>query len=51
MFAVGMLAVEGRLLLHAAGLGTVDVSGLVASLETMQGQMRLMLTPPQAVTA
>jgi hypothetical protein len=51
MFAVGMLAVEGRLLLHAAGLGTVDVSGLVASLETMQGQMRLMLTPSQAVTA
>ena len=51
MFAVGMLAVEGRLLLHAAGLGTVDVSGLVASLETMQGQMRLMLTPPQAITA
>ena len=51
MFAIGMLAVEGRLLLHAAGLGTVDVSGLVASLETMQGQMRLMLTPPQAVTA
>jgi hypothetical protein len=51
MFAIGMLAVEGRLLLHAAGLGTVDVSGLVASLETMQGQMRLMLTPSQAVTA
>jgi hypothetical protein len=51
MFAVGMLAVEGRLLLHAAGLGTVNVSGLVGSLETMQGQMRMMLMPPQATTA
>jgi len=51
MFALGMLAVQGRLLLHAAGLGTVNVSGLVASLETMQAQMRMMLTPPQATTA
>jgi len=51
MFALGMLAVEGRLLLHAAGLGTVNVSGLVESLETMQVQMRMMLIPPQATTA
>ena len=47
MFTLGMLAVEGRLLMHAAGLGAVNVSGLVASLDTMQAQMRLMLTPPQ----
>jgi hypothetical protein len=50
-FVLGMLAVQGRLLLHAAGLGTVNVSGLVESLETMQVQMRMMLTPPQATTA
>ena len=47
LFGLGMLAVEGRLLLHAAGIGTVDVSGLVESMETMQAQMRVMLTPPQ----
>ena len=50
MFAVGMLAVEGRLLMHAAGVGAVNVSGLVASLDTMQAQMRLMLTPPQTAS-
>jgi hypothetical protein len=48
LFALGMLAVEGRLALHAAGVGTVDVSGLVQSLQTMQDQMRLLLTPPDA---
>jgi len=46
LFGLGMLAVEGRLLLHAAGVGTVDVQGLLGSLETMQTQMRLLLTPP-----
>jgi len=50
MFTLGMLAVEGRLLMHAAGLGAVNVSGLVASLDTMQAQMRLMLTPPQTAS-
>ena len=47
MFALGMLAVEGRLLMHAAGVGAVNVSGLIASLDTMQAQMRVILTPPQ----
>jgi len=47
MFVLGMRAVEGRRLLHAAGVGLVAVSSLVASLGTMQTQMRLMLTPPQ----
>ena len=51
MFAVGMLAVEGRLLLHAAGVGKVDVRGLIESLETMQGQIRLLLAPPQTAPA
>src|SRR5260370_14733661 len=32
-FRLGMLAIEGRLLLHTAGVGTVDVRGLVESLE------------------
>jgi hypothetical protein len=48
LFALGILAVEGRLLLHAAGVGTVDVHGLVESLEAMQAQIQMLLTPPQA---
>lgn len=51
LFGLGMLAVEGRLLLHAAGVGTVDVRGLVASLETMQSQIHILLTPPQAAAS
>jgi hypothetical protein len=50
-FALGLLAVEGRLLLHAAGVGTVEIGGMVQALETMQDQMRLLLNPPQAVAA
>ena len=53
LFAVGMLAVEGRLALHAAGVNTVqvDVRGMVESLEAMQAQMRLLLTPPESAMA
>jgi len=51
LFALGILAVEGRLLLHAAGVGTVDVHGLVESLEAMQAQIQMLLTPPQAAMA
>ncbi len=51
LFALGIFAVEGRLLLHAAGVGTVDVHGLVESLETMQAQIQVLLTPPQAALA
>jgi hypothetical protein len=51
MFGVGMLAVEGRLLLHSFGIGTVDVRGLVESLETMQMQVRILLAPPQTISA
>jgi hypothetical protein len=51
LFALGIFAVEGRLLLHAAGVGTVDVHGLVVSLETMQAQIQVLLTPPQAAMA
>jgi hypothetical protein len=51
MFGLGMLAVEGRLLLHAAGLGTVDVRSLVESLTAMQAQIQMLLTPPQTAMA
>jgi hypothetical protein len=51
LFALGMLAVEGRLLLHAAGVGTVEVSDLIGSLEAMQLQMRQLVTPPELSTA
>jgi len=49
MFTFAMLAVEGRLLLHAAGVNsvTIDCSAMVESLETMQDQMRALLAPPQ----
>jgi hypothetical protein len=48
-FAFNVLAVEGRLALHAAGVDTalIDVRGMVESLETMQAQMQMLLTPPQ----
>jgi hypothetical protein len=46
-FALGMLAVEARLILHAAGVGTVDVRPLVDSLETVQAQVRLLFAMPQ----
>jgi hypothetical protein len=51
MFELGILAVEVRLMLHAAGFGPVDVHGLVESLETMQAQMQMLLTPPETVAA
>ena len=51
LFAVGMLAIETRLLLHTVGVGTVDVSGLVESFETMQAQIRLLLATPQAAVS
>jgi hypothetical protein len=51
LFALGLVAVEGRLLLHAAGVGTVDVRGLVESLETMQAQIQILLTPPEVAMA
>ena len=51
LFGLGIFAIEARLLLHAAGVGTVDVRGLVESLETMQCQIQALLTPPQAAMA
>jgi hypothetical protein len=54
MFAAAMLAIELRLLLHAAGMSavTIDVRGLVASLEAIQTQMTQLLAPqPGAAVA
>ena len=49
-FGFGMLAIECRLALHAAGVDAVniDVRGMVESVEAMQAQMRMLLAP-QAV--
>ena len=49
-FMLGMLAIEARLLLHAVGVGTIDVSGMVESFETIQLQIRL-LVPAQTALA
>src|SRR3984893_9617067 len=51
LLALGIFAVEGCLMLHAAGVGTVDVNGVVESLEAMQAQIQMLLTPPQAAMA
>ena len=51
MFMLGMFAIEARLLLHAVGVGAVDVGDMVESFETMQVQIRLLLVPAQAARA
>lgn len=43
LFALGMLRVQWRLFLHACGLGTVDVSGLVRAMESMRLELRQMI--------
>ena len=44
LFALGMLAVEARLVLHACGLGTVDVGGLVEAMENIRLELRQMIS-------
>jgi hypothetical protein len=51
MFMLGMLAIEARLLLHAVGVGAVDVGDMVGSFETMQVQIRLLMIPAQSAQA
>jgi len=48
LFAIAMCKVEFRLALHAAGAGTVDVSGLVEAVEALRGQVRVMAALPMA---
>ena len=50
VFAVGMVAVEWRLCLHACGLGTVDVRDLVKAVECMHLELRQMI-PARAAAA
>ena len=51
LFAVGMLAVQWRLLLHACGLGTVEVRGLVRAMESMRLELRQMIPAEGAAVA
>jgi hypothetical protein len=44
LFALSVCKIEYRLALHATGLGTVDVSGLVDALETLRSQVRVLST-------
>jgi hypothetical protein len=39
LFAIAMCKIELSLALHAAGVGRVDISGLVQALETLRGQV------------
>ncbi len=48
LFAFGMLRVQGLLLLHACGLGTVDVSGMVRAMESMRLELRQMIPAESA---
>ena len=43
MFALAMISVEFKLLLHAMGIGTVDVRSLVAAVEGLQLQLQDMV--------
>ena len=51
LFAIGMLGVQWRLLLHACGLGNVDVSGLVRAMEFMRLELRQMIPAESAAAA
>ena len=47
-FAIAICRIEIRLALHAAGLGTVDISGLVEAIETLRSQVRVFSAVPVA---
>jgi hypothetical protein len=51
LFALGMLAVQWHLVLHACGLGTVDVRGLVGAMESMRLELRQMIPAEGAAVA
>jgi hypothetical protein len=51
LFVFGMLSVQWRLMLHACGLGTVDVSGLVGAMESMRLELRQMIPAEGAAVA
>src|SRR5580698_10334649 len=47
LFAMSICKVEFRLALHATGVGSVDISGLVDALEALRGTVRVLSTSPQ----
>lgn len=47
LFAVAICKVEFRLALHATGVGSVDISGLVNALEALRGQVSVLSTAAQ----
>jgi hypothetical protein len=47
LFAAAICKVEFRLALHATGVGSVDISGLVGALETLRGQVSVLSTASQ----
>lgn len=51
LFAIAMLGVQWRLLLHACGLGNVDVRGLVRAMEQMRLELRQMIPAESAAAA
>jgi hypothetical protein len=51
LFAFGMLAIQWRLVLHACGLGRVDVGGLVRGMEYMRLELRQMIPAEGATVA
>jgi hypothetical protein len=48
LFAVAICKVEFRLALHTAGIGSVDISGLVEALETLRSQVSVLSAPLSA---
>jgi hypothetical protein len=51
LFAIAICKVEFRLMMHATGMGSVDISGLVEALETLRGQVSVLSASPAAVAA
>jgi len=51
LFACAICRVEFRLALHAAGIGKVDVSGLVEAMETLSTQIRALTAPPLTLSS
>jgi hypothetical protein len=47
LFAIAMCRIEFSLALHAAGIGKVDISGMVQALETLRGQVSVLSTAPR----
>lgn len=50
-FALALFNVRCRLLLHAAGIGRVDVRGLVAALDEMRAELGRLVPAPAAAAA